>query len=265
MTRVTRASAFNGRLLGEGKCPASPTARTCGPQLFRSGRLSGCELNRGSLTVAGGIRATLMVKPARHLLQTILAVTRELASLASSAMRSRAQLAAENLFLRKQLALYQERTVKPRRADDATRIVLAGLSRFLAWRQLLVIVKPETLIRWHRKGFRLFWRWKSGAPGRPAIPANVQRLIATMAAANRTWGEERIAAELLLKLGIRVSPRTVRRYMPSRPPRPKRGTQAWSTFVRNHARFLLTSDFFVVVTATFRLLYVCSWCSMLEP
>ena len=197
-----------------------------------------------------------MVKPARRLVQTILAVTRDIASLVSSATRSRAQLAAENLFLRKQLALYQERKVKPRRADDPTRIVLAALSRVVAWRQLLVIVKPETLIRWHRKGFRLFWRWKSRAPGRPAIPANVQRLIATMATANRTWGEERIAAELLVKLGIRVSPRTVRRYMPSRPPRPKLGTQAWSTFVRNHARSVLASDFFVVVTATFRLVYV---------
>ena len=197
-----------------------------------------------------------MVKPAPRLVQTILAVTRDLASLASSAMRSHAQLAAENLFLRKPLAFYRERKVKPRRADNATRIILAGLSRFLAWRQLLVIVKPETLIRWHRQGFGLFWRWKSCAPGRPPIPANVQRLIATMATANRTWGEERIAAELLVKLGIRVSPRTVRRYMPSRPPRPKPGTQAWSTFVRNHARSVLASDFFVVVTATYRLLYV---------
>jgi putative transposase len=196
-----------------------------------------------------------MVKPARHLLRTILAVTRDLALLTSSAMRSRAQLAAENLFLRKQLALYQERRVKPRRAADATRIVLAALSRLLEWRQLLVIVKPETLIRWQRKGFRMFWRWKSRAPGRPAISANVQRLIVTIATVNRTWGEERIAAELLVKLGIRVSPRTVRRYMPPRP-RPKPGTQAWSTFVRNHARCVLASDFFVVVTATFRLLYV---------
>jgi hypothetical protein len=197
-----------------------------------------------------------MVKAARHLLQTIFAVTRALAELASAAMRSRAQLAAENLFLRKQLALYQERKVKTRRADDATRIILARLSRFLAWRQLLLIVKPETLIRWHRQGFRLFWRWKSRTPGRPAIARNVQRLIATMAAANRTWGEERIANELLLKLGIRLSPRTVRRYMPSGPRHPKKGTQAWSTFVRNHARSVLASDFFVVVTATFRLLYV---------
>ena len=84
---------------------------------------------------------------------------------------------------------------------------------------------PETLIRWHRKGFRLFWRWQSRAAGRPRIPSGVQRLIATMAAANRTWGEERIVNELLLKLGIRLSPRTVRRYMPSRPGRPTPGTQ----------------------------------------
>jgi hypothetical protein len=117
-----------------------------------------------------------MVKAVRHPLQTILAVTRDLASLARSVMRSRAQLAAENLFLPKQLALFQERRPKPRRADDATRFP-RGLSRLLAWRQLLVIVTPEALIRWHRQGFRLFWRWKSRAPGRPRIPADVQRLI----------------------------------------------------------------------------------------
>ena len=166
------------------------------------------------------------------------------------------QLAAENLFLKKQLALYVERQVKPRRADDATRITLVGLSRIVEWRRLLTIVRPDTLIRWHRKGFRLFWRWKSRGPGRPPIPADVQQLIATMATANRTWGEERIADELLVKLGIRVSPRTVRRYMPPRPPGPSRGTQTWKTFVRNHARAVLASDFFVVVTATFRVFYV---------
>jgi transposase InsO family protein len=79
-----------------------------------------------------------------------------------------------------------------------------------------------------------------------------------MAAANRTWGEERIADELFVKVGIQVSPRTVRRYMPSRPPREKagKGTQEWSTFVRNHAQAILATDFFVVVTATFRVLYV---------
>jgi putative transposase len=146
--------------------------------------------------------------------------------------------------------------VKPRRANDATRILLVGLSRMLEWRQLLTVVKPETLIHWHRKGFRLLWRWKSRAPGRPPIPVDLQQLIVTMAAANRTWGEERIADELLVKLGICVSPRTVRRYIRARPPGGNRGTQTWSTFVRNHARSVLASDFFVVVTATFRVIYV---------
>ena len=186
----------------------------------------------------------------------ILRVARDLALLITSALRSRAQLAAENLFLKKQLALYLERQVKPRRADDATRLTLLALSRVIEWRRLLTIVKPETLMRWHRQGFRLFWRWKSRGPGRPPIPAELRKLIATMAAANRTWGEERIAAELLVKLGICASPRTVRRYLPSRPPRASRGTQAWSTFVRNHADVVLASDFFVVVTATFRMFYV---------
>jgi hypothetical protein len=111
-----------------------------------------------------------MVQAVRHLLHTIFAVAGALASLAPSAMRSRAQLAAENLFLRKQLALYQDRKVRPRPDDDATRVILIGLSRFLAWRRLLVIVKPETLIGWHRKAFRLFWRWRSRVPGRPPIP-----------------------------------------------------------------------------------------------
>jgi putative transposase len=78
----------------------------------------------------------------------------------SLGIRSRSRLAAENLFLRKQLALYRERQVKPRRADDATRITLVALSRLIDWRAVLRIVKPATLIRWHRKGFRLFWRWK---------------------------------------------------------------------------------------------------------
>jgi putative transposase len=80
----------------------------------------------------------------------------------SLAIRSRSQLAAENLLLRKQLALYQERRVKPHRADDATRITLVVLSKLTDWRAILTIVKPDTLIRWHREGFRLFWRWKSG-------------------------------------------------------------------------------------------------------
>jgi hypothetical protein len=94
------------------------------------------------------------------------------------------------------------------------------LSRLMEWRDLLIVVKPDTLIRWHRNGFRLFWRWKSRLLGRPRLPADLQRLIGDMATANRTWGEERIASEILLKLGIRVSPRTVRCYMPTGDSRP---------------------------------------------
>jgi len=173
----------------------------------------------------------------RVAVRTVLTVLVDVGRLGSLALRSRAHMAAENLFLRKQLALYLERQVKPRRADDATRIALVALSRLVPWRRLLTIVKPDTLIRWDRQGFRLFWKWKSKVLGRRPIPADLRQLIAEMAIANRTWGEERIAAELLVKLGIRVSPRTVRRYMPWRPtPRPTSGSQAWSTFVRNHAR-----------------------------
>jgi hypothetical protein len=112
-------------------------------------------------------------------------------------------------------------------------------------------------VRWHRDLFRLFWRLKSRQRGRPRIPIEVQRLIAEMAARNYTWGEERIAAELRMKLGLTVSPRTVRRYMPSRSrPRGGRSTQSWATFLHNHAGAILACDFFIVVTATFQRLYV---------
>ena len=151
--------------------------------------------------------------------------------------------------------MYLERGVKPRRPDLATRVSLALLSRLFDWRTSLVVVRPETLIRWHRAGFRLLWRVKS-RPGRPAIPVELRQLIRRMAAENPLWGEERIANELLLKLGLRVSPRTVRKYMPKRPSGRPRGDQRWSTFLRNHARAIVACDFFVAVTASFRLLFV---------
>lgn len=167
-------------------------------------------------------------------------------------------LAAENLFLRKQLALFEEREIKPGRPDDATRIALVWLSKGFAWRNVLIIVKPAKLMRWHREGFRLFWKLKS-RPGRPALPCELQALIRRMALENPNWGEERIANELLLKLGLQVSPRTVRKYLPERPdsgPMGWRSDQRWSTFVRNHAQAIVACDFFVSVTATFKILYV---------
>jgi hypothetical protein len=109
-------------------------------------------------------------------------------------------LAAENLFLRKQLMLYQERHTKPRRTTNTTRLALVWLGRWFDWRQVLAIVQPATFLRWHRQGFRLSWRWKS-RPGRPRIPAELQALIRQMARDNPTRGQERIANELLLKRG----------------------------------------------------------------
>ena len=130
--------------------------------------------------------------------------------------RFRTALAAENLFLRKQLAFYQERNIRPRRFDNVTRFTLVLLSHGFALQDALVNVTPKTFIGWHDAGFRLFWRWKS-RPGRPRIPAELRTLIREMALSNPSWGEERIANELLLKLGIQISPRTVRKYMPKRP------------------------------------------------
>jgi putative transposase len=191
------------------------------------------------------------------MVRTALLLVRDLLDFVALACSSHSRLAAENLFLRKQLACYLGRKVKPRRVDHATRITLAVLARFIDWRRVLTMVKPDTLVRWHRQGFRLFWRWKSRSRGRPRIPPNLQQLIATMARANRTWGEERVAAELLVKLAISVSPRTVRRYIGRPvPSRLRSFSQSWRTFLRNHAGEILACDFFVTVTATFRLVYV---------
>jgi putative transposase len=169
--------------------------------------------------------------------------------------RSTESVHAENLFLRRQLALFMERGVRPRRVDAATRVSLAVLAKLFEWRGALVVVQPATMMRWHRAGWRLLWRLKS-RPGRPPIPAELRMLIRRMTRENPLWGEERIANELLLKLSIRISPRTVGKYLPKRPPGQPRGDQRWSTFLKNHATAILGCDFFVAVTATFRMLYV---------
>jgi len=148
-----------------------------------------------------------------HSLNTLSFVACDLVRLLVLVSRSRRALAAENLFLRKQLALFQERKVKPHRAHDSTRLIMLILGRMFSWRDALVNVKPDTFLRWHRKGFRLFWRWKCRPVGRPQVPKDLRRLIREMAAENPSWGEERIANELKLKLTIQVSPRTVGKYL----------------------------------------------------
>lgn len=182
---------------------------------------------------------------------------REALTFISAMLRSQASLAAEILFLRKQLVFYQERKIKPRRFDDAARLSMMLFSKFFDWKNALINVKPETFTGWHKKAFQLFWRWKSRS-GRPRLPRNIQRLIAEMAINNPTWGQERVANELSLKLGILVSPRTVKKYWPegiSSGPR-RVSSQRWTTFIHNHASALVACDFATVVTATFRRLYV---------
>jgi putative transposase len=173
--------------------------------------------------------------------------------------QSRAALAAEILFLRKQLAYYQDHRIRPRRLRDASRLSLWFWSHLFDWQGALVVVKTSTFLRWHRKGFKLYGRWKLPG-GRPPLPKQIRQLIARMVRENVTWGEERIADELSLKLGIDVSPRTVRKYWPQPPGmgggRGRTASPPWKTFVRNHAQGIVACDFLVAVTARFRILFV---------
>jgi hypothetical protein len=183
-------------------------------------------------------------------------VVSDCVSFCAALFRNRTALAAENLFLRKQLALFQEREKRAKATTAADRFILAKLARFFDWRRALVIVKPATLIGWHRVAFRRFWRWKSRPVGRPQVSAEVRRLIRQMATENPTWGEERIADELLLKLQIRLSARTVGKYLKRLPCPRGSNDQRWSTLLRNPAQEIVACDFFVSVTAHFRILYV---------
>lgn len=163
------------------------------------------------------------------------------------------EIALENLALRQQLAVYKRAHPRPRLtlADRAFWVVLARLSS--DWRQALALVAPETVLRWHRQGFRYFWRWLSQSKGgRPGKHREVVALIRQIAAENRLWGAPRIHGELL-KLGIRVAERTVARYMP-RKERTPRG-QSWKSFLKSGLDGVCALDFFVVPTATFRLLF----------
>ena len=171
-----------------------------------------------------------------------------------AALRTRSELTLENLALRQQLALLRRRSKRPRfgRLD---RLLWVWLSNHWAgWREALHLVRPETVIHWHRQGFRAFWTWKSRRrqTGRPPVASELADLVRTMALANPLWGAPRIHGELL-KLGLDVSQRTVARLMPRRPKPP---SQTWRTFLQNHVADLVSVDFFVVPTATFRVLYV---------
>jgi len=191
-----------------------------------------------------------------RMVRNLCTIVSDALSFFAAASRRRTALAAENLFLRKQLALFREREKKAMPTTPADRFVFSKLARWFDWRSALLIVKPATLMGWHRNAFRLFWRWKSRPVGRPPVTAEVRDLIRRLAAENPTWGEQRIADELLLKLQIRLSPRTVAKYSKQRPgPRGSRD-QRWSTFVKNHANKIVACDFFTEVTVCFRVVYV---------
>ncbi|MGH2351502.1 MAG: integrase core domain-containing protein [Chloroflexota bacterium] len=169
------------------------------------------------------------------------------------ACRSRHALVLENLVLRQQLAVLL-RTKRPRlkRRDKVLWVLVRWLTK--EWRRHLLLVSPDTVVRWHHQGWRLFWPWKSRTRlGRPHLPAEVRELIATMSRENVLWGTERIRGELL-KLGIEVSNRSIRRHRWRGPVRP--ASQAWRTFLANHAHAIWAAELFTVPTLTFRTLYV---------
>ena len=171
-----------------------------------------------------------------------------------SVFRTRAALQLEIIALRHQLGVLQ-RSVKRPKLNRFDRFLWAWLCEaWSGWRSSLVIVKPETVIAWHRKGFRLFWTWKvrGGQPGRPAVPKDVRELIRKMCRDNPLWGAPRIHGELL-KLGIDVGETSVGKYIVRKRNPP---SQNWRTFLDNHVKTMVSVDFFTVPTIRFQVLYV---------
>src|SRR5881227_2853521 len=191
----------------------------------------------------------------RHDVRAMLEYLRLLLSLIRASVRDREALVAENVLLRHQLAVLTRPTRKRphlRTSDKLFWVVVRAFRR--DWRRHLVLVRPESVIRWHRQAWRLFWRWRSRGPlGRPRLSAEVRELIATMARDNPRWGSERIRGELL-KLGLAVSKRSIQRYRRRGPAHPS--SQTWRTFLANHAHHVWAADLLTVQTLTFKTLYV---------
>jgi transposase InsO family protein len=172
----------------------------------------------------------------------------------ASPFKSQARLEAEIVVLRQQLMVLRRRVPSNPKLTVADRLLFVWLYRlFPSVLNAITIIQPETVVRWHRSGFRLYWRWKSRSRGgRPRVPAGIRRLIREMSLVNRLWGAPRIHGELL-KLGIEVAQSTVAKYMA----RSGRGSsQTWKTFLRNHAAGMGAMDFLIVPTVGFRLLFV---------
>jgi hypothetical protein len=167
--------------------------------------------------------------------------------------RSRARLEAEILVLRQRINVLRRKSPKRPAFSNIDHLLLVWLSQLVPTTlEALTVVRPETVIRWHRAGFRAYWRFRSRPRGgRPKMPVDIRQLVRAMSVANPLWGAPRIHGELL-KLGIEVGQTTVAKYMARgrRPP-----SQGWRTFLRNHADGIASVDLFVVPTISFRLLY----------
>jgi putative transposase len=176
--------------------------------------------------------------------------------LATQSLRSRCDLLLENLALRQQLSIFKQKQPKPRLgASDKLFWVL--LCRFWAgWKQALILVQPETVVRWRRAGFKLYWTWLSrhrARVGRKCVGRELRDLIFRMVIENRTWGAPRIHGELTM-LGFDVSERTVQRWM-RKAPRSPEPAKRWAAFLSNHREAIAAMDFFTVPTLTFGVLY----------
>jgi hypothetical protein len=167
--------------------------------------------------------------------------------------RSRAALEVEILTLRQQINVLWRTAPKKQTFSSIDRLIFVCLYRLLPGvRDALAIVKPETVVKWHRAGFRLYWSWKSKArSGRPTVPLEIRRLVREMSIANPLWGAPRIHGEVL-KLGVDIGQTSVAKYMVRRRDSPSQG---WKTFLRNHTDGIAAMDLFVVPTISFRLLY----------
>jgi putative transposase len=176
-----------------------------------------------------------------------------LLALINTLLTDRSRLALENVALRQQITVLK-RSVKRAKINDSDRVFWILMRRLLdSWRDTLLIVKPETVIKWHRKGWKYFWHRKSrrGSPGRPKIDPEVIELIRRMSRDNVLWGAPHIRSELAL-LGHHVAESTVAKYMIRQPRQP---SQTWRTFIANHMTVTAACDFFVVPTLTFKSLY----------
>jgi hypothetical protein len=170
-----------------------------------------------------------------------------------SRLRSRARLEAENRVLRRQVLILSRKSPSRVRPGNLDRLVLVWLYRTFPFvLNAITVVKPETIIRWHRRGFRAYWHWKSRRRGgRPRINRELRDLIRRMSCENPLWGAPRIHGELLM-LGIEVAESTVAKYI-GRSGQPT--SQGWKNFLRNHAAGIASIDLFVVRTISFKLLY----------